>query len=193
MAPRVARLMLHVCFLGVESTGKSMLAERLAPHLGGIVMPEYGREYAETISTDFTPDALRHIAREHAARLARLRETRPPLLVEDTDVVMTAAWFRMLHGARDPEISAIPALADLHLLFAPDTPWVDDGTRQFVGQDRLAFQAVVEDELAARGIDAVLIAGTWDERRARALRAITRALEQRAITRRLDKAVAKPS
>lgn len=179
--------MLHVCFLGVESTGKSTLAARLARHLGGVVMPEYGREYAETLGTDFTPDALRHIAREHAARLAALRATAPALLIEDTDVVMTAAWFRMLHGHRDPEISAIPATASLHLMFAPDTPWVDDGTRQFVGQDRLAFQAIIEDELAARDIDALLIAGNWQQRRTQALRAITRALDQRASTRRLDK------
>lgn len=170
--------MSHVCFLGVESTGKSTLAARLAQHLAGVVMPEYGREYAETMGTDFTPDALRHIAREHATRLAALRETRPPLLIEDTDVVMTAAWFRMLHGHRDPEISAIPATADLHLMFAPDTPWVNDGTRQFVGQDRLAFQAIIEDELAARGIDALLIAGNWQQRRTQALRAITRRLDK---------------
>jgi len=179
MAPGVAGLMLHVAFLGVESTGKSTLAAQLAPQLGGVIMPEYGREYAETIGTDFTPEALRHIAREHAARLGRLRATRPLMLIEDTDVVITAAWFRMLHGRRDPEISAIPARADLHLLFAPDTPWVDDGTRQFVGQNRLAFQSAIEDELAARGLDAVLIEGDWQQRRTSA---------SSAITRRLDKA-----
>jgi nicotinamide riboside kinase len=174
--------MLHVCFLGVESTGKSTLSARLARHLSGVVMPEYGREYAETIGTDFTPEALRHIAREHAARLAALRATRPALLIEDTDVVMTAAWFRMLHGHRDAEISAIQATADLHLMFAPDTQWVNDGTRQFVGQDRLAFQTIIEDELAARGIDALLIAGNWQQRRAQAVRAITRRLDKPPAT-----------
>jgi nicotinamide riboside kinase len=54
---------------------------------------------------------------------------------------------------------------------------VNDGTRQFVGQDRLAFQAIIEDELAARGIDALLIAGNWQQRRTQALRAITRILK----------------
>lgn len=171
--------MLHVAFLGVESTGKTMLAAPLAQQLGGVVMPEYGREYAETIGTDFTPAALRHIAHEHAARLALLRAARPPLLIEDTDVVMTAAWFRMLHGARDPEISAIPALADLHLLFAPDTPWVDDGTRRF-GDERMAFHAVIEAELAERGIVPVLISGDWPQRRAQAIAAITHRLDKAA-------------
>lgn len=167
--------MLHVCFVGVESTGKTMLAGRLARALGGVVMPEYGREYAETVGTDFTPDVLRTIARIHAERRARLIEARPALLIEDTDVVMTAAWFRMLHGHRDPELSAMPAPAHLHLLFAPDTSWIDDGTRRFVGRDRLAFQTIIEDELSLRGIDAPLIAGSWAQRREAAVRAITRA------------------
>ncbi len=169
--------MLHVCFTGVESTGKTNLADRLARLLGGVVMPEYGREYAETIGTDFSEAALRTIAHVHAARRARLVAAHPALLIEDTDVVTTAAWFRMLHHRRDPELSAMPATADVYLLFAPDTPWVDDGTRQFVGLERLRFQQVIEDELALRGIDPVLIAGNWEQRRQQALAVIQRRLQ----------------
>lgn len=175
--------MLHVCFTGVESTGKSRLAQRLATTLAGVVMPEYGREYAETIGTDFTPDVLRTIAHIHAQRRERLIAARPALLIEDTDVVMTAAWFRMLHGHRDPELSAMPAAADLYLLFAPDTAWVADGTRFFVGSDRLAFQRIIEDELALRGIDPVLIAGNWEQRREQTINAIRRAISNTRQTR----------
>jgi nicotinamide riboside kinase len=168
---------LHVCFTGVESTGKTRLAERLSRRLGGVLMPEYGREYAETIGTDFTPDALRTIARIHAERRHRLLAAQPRLLIEDTDVVMTAAWFRMLHGHRDPALSAMPAAADLYLLFAPDTPWVADGTRQFVGRDRLLFQAAIEDEMAVRNIEPVLIMGNWQQREAQTTEALTHRLD----------------
>lgn len=171
--------MTHICFTGVESTGKTRLAERLARRLGGVLMPEYGREHAETIGTDFTPDTLRTIAHTHAERRHGLLAAAPRLLIEDTDVVMTAAWFRMLHGHRDPALSAMPAGADLYLLFAPDTPWVADGTRQFVGRDRLAFQAAIEDELAARNIEPVLIMGNWRQREAQATAAITHWLDSR--------------
>lgn len=174
--------MLHVCFLGVESTGKSTLAQQLAQQFGAVILPEYGREYAETIGTDFTPDALRIIARIHAARLGRLRAACPQLLIEDTDVVITAAWFRMLHGRRDPALSAMPARADLHLLFAPDTPWVADGTRQFTGADRLKFHVIIENELAVRGIGAVMIGGNWQQRRARTAAAITHRLDKAAAS-----------
>ena len=171
----------HVCLIGVESTGKTRLAERLAQRMGAVLMPEYGREHAETIGTDFTPEALRTIAHIHAERCGRLLATHPRLLIEDTDVVMTAAWFRMLHGRRDPALSAMPARADLHLLFAPDTPWVADGTRQFVGRDRLRFQTAIEDELAARNIEAVLIMGNWQQRQAQVQAAITQLLDSRPL------------
>ena len=167
----------HICFAGVESTGKTRLAARLAVRLGAVLMPEYGREYAETIGTDFTPDALRTIARVHAQRRERLLASHPRLLIEDTDVVMTAAWFRMLHGRRDPELSAMPAAAQQYLLFAPDTPWVADGTRQFVGRDRLLFQAAIEDEMTTRGIEPVLIMGSWQQRTEQVTAAITRRLD----------------
>ena len=167
----------HICFAGVESTGKSRLAERLARRLGAVLMPEYGREHAETIGTNFSPDVLRTIAHIHAERRARLLATRPRLLIEDTDVVMTSAWFRMLHGHRDPELSSMPAAADLYLLFAPDTPWVADGTRQFVGRDRLQFQAIIEDELAMRNIEPLLIMGSWQQRDAQLMAAISHRLD----------------
>jgi NadR type nicotinamide-nucleotide adenylyltransferase len=168
---------LHVCLLGVESTGKTTLGQKVAQRLGALFQSEYGRDYAETIGTDFTPQALRTIARIHEQRRRRLLAARPRLLIEDTDVVMTAAWFRMLHGHADPALSAMPAPADLYLLFAPDTPWVDDGTRRFVGPDRAAFARAIADELASRGIRPVPITGTWPQREAALIAAITARLD----------------
>ena len=43
-----------VCFHGAESTGKSVLAERLSREQGLPWVPEYGRTYAEEHGTDFT-------------------------------------------------------------------------------------------------------------------------------------------
>ena len=71
----------------------------------------------------------------------------------------------------------MPAVAEFYLLFAPDTPWVADGTRQFVGRDRLMFQAAIEDEMAARNIEPVLIMGNWQQREAQATAALTHRLD----------------
>ncbi len=164
--------MMRVCLTGVESTGKSTLAPLLAARFGGVVMPEYGREWAETRGLDFRPEALRTIAAEHAARRTALAATGPALIIEDTDIVMTAAWNRMLHGNADPMLAAIPADADLYLLFAPDTPWVNDGTRQFGGFERARFHAIIVDELTRRAIKPVLIGGDWPRRLEQASAAI---------------------
>jgi NadR type nicotinamide-nucleotide adenylyltransferase len=154
----------RICLAGVESTGKSTLAPRLVARFGGVIMPEYGRSWAETLGTDFTPQALRDIAIGHLEARAALEADNPALIIEDTDIIMTSAWSRMLHGRRDPVLSTIPATADLYLLFAPDTPWIDDGTRQFGGAQRARFHAIIVQEFALRQIMPVTIAGDWAAR-----------------------------
>ena len=165
--------MKRVCLTGVESTGKSTLAPLLAAHFGAAVMLEYGRAWAETLGTDFNQAVLREIAIGHIAARAEIEAGDPALIVEDTDIVMTSAWAAMLHGRRDPMLTAIRADADLYLLFSPDTPWVDDGTRQFGGAARARFHSIIADELALRGITPVVIAGDWLQREIAAKTAIS--------------------
>ncbi len=162
----------RVVLSGVECTGKSTLAPVLAAHFDGVVMPEYGRSWAEVHGTDFTIAALRDIAAGHMAASQALVAALPPVIIEDTDIVMTAAWAIMLHGRRDPLLSAIPATGDLYLLFRPDTPWINDGTRMFGGDQRTRFHNVVRDELGIRRITPVIIEGDWATRRASAEAAI---------------------
>lgn len=169
--------MIRICLTGVESTGKTWASVPLAQRLGGAVLPEFGREWAETIGHDYGTNQLRAIARIHAARRARLiagiAATRGPrLIIEDTDVVMTQAWHVMLHGHRDPVLGAMPADANAYLLFSPDVPWLADGTRAFGGDERARFHAVVQAELALRSIASVVISGTWQQRLAQAGAAI---------------------
>jgi NadR type nicotinamide-nucleotide adenylyltransferase len=166
-------VMKRVCLTGAESTGKSTLAPRLAGRFGGVVVPEYGRTYAEAHGTDFTPEDLRRIAAGHLAARQAAEAARPRLIVEDTDIVVTCAWTEMLFGAPDPELEAIPATADLYLLFAPEVPWVEDGTRLFGTPERRArFHALIAAGLARRGIAAVPVAGDWAAREAAAVTAI---------------------
>jgi NadR type nicotinamide-nucleotide adenylyltransferase len=155
---------IRVCLAGVESTGKSTLAPQLAARFGGVVMPEYGRLWAETHGLDFTRAALRDIAIGHVEARAVLEATAPSLIIEDTDIIMTSAWSHMLHGRRDSLLSAMPANADLYLLFAPDTPWIDDGTRQFGGNRRARFHSIITQEFAQRNIMPVPIHGDWEAR-----------------------------
>jgi NadR type nicotinamide-nucleotide adenylyltransferase len=165
----------RVCFHGAESTGKSVLAAKLGAELGCPVVPEYGREYAESHGIDFTMPDLLAIAREQDALMRNAAAHDPPLLILDTDPLMTAAWAQMLFGEVPDELLAYPK-AELYLLFAPDVPWVADGTR-FFGWDeqRVRFAELAEDLLVRTGVTYRTVSGDWAERERQA-RAVIAAL-----------------
>ena len=158
--------MKRICFHGAESTGKSVLAEKLAVELRTPWVPEYGREYAETFGTEFTLHDLLAIAEGHEARVRQLEAQGARLALLDTDPLMTAAWAEMLFGTVPPQLLAYPK-ADLYLLFEADVPWIEDGTRFFGSTaERARFAAVAEDMLVRTGVPYKRIGGTWAEREA---------------------------
>lgn len=164
--------MIRVCLHGAESTGKSVLAQRL----GLPWVPEYGRTYAETHGTDFTMTDLLAIAAGQDAAMKAAAAARPDVLILDTDPLMTAAWAAMLFGEVPDELLRYDK-AELYLLFAPDTPWVKDGTRFFgTAEARARFAALAEEMLVRAGVPFERISGDWDRREAQVRAAINRAL-----------------
>lgn len=164
--------MIRICFHGAESTGKSTLAARLQAQCRWPVVPEYGRTWAETHGTDFAMEDLIAIARGQDALMQAAALAAPPVLLLDTDPLMTAAWAWMLFGEMPDELFAYPK-ADLYLLFAPDTEWVDDGTRFFGSpEDRARFARVCEDVLRLCGVPWQAVSGTWAQREASVLAAV---------------------
>lgn len=163
----------HICLHGAESTGKSMLAPRLAARLGGVVVPEYGRAYAEANGTEFGAADLLAIFAGHVAATRDAMAQNPEWLISDTDPLMTQAWAIMLLGRRLPEIDAWEGVADLYLVPAMDLPWQEDGTRLF-GSDlaRRQFMDVALGELDRRKLPWAWVEGEGDARLDSALAAI---------------------
>ena len=168
--------MIRVCFHGAESTGKSVLAGALSARFGWPWVPEYGRGYCEAKfaragSTDLTMDDLLAIA-EGQDRTAHQVAARPPMLLLDTDPLMTAAWAEMLFGTVPPVLLSYHK-ADHYLLFAPDVPWVSDGSR-FFGTDleRARFAELAEAVLLRAGAPFTRIYGDWVTRERQAIAAI---------------------
>jgi NadR type nicotinamide-nucleotide adenylyltransferase len=157
---------LRICLAGVESTGKTVLGQRLAAEHGGVFMPEYGRAYCEARGVDgLTMEDLHIIAAGHASERARLLAKAPRVLIEDTDIVMTCAWAAMLFGAPDADLRNEPADAGRYLMFDAGTPWIADGTRLFgTRAQRARFDSLIRAEFARRGIVPVEIAGNWQQR-----------------------------
>lgn len=166
--------MIRVCFHGAESTGKSVLARQLEAEFGWPWVSEYGRAYCEERGTDLTMADLLAIAEGQDAAMQAAAAGSPPVLILDTDPLMTAAWAQMLFGEVPGALLAYPK-ADRYLLFAPDVPWVADGTRFFgTAEARARFAAVAEDVLARAGVGFERIAGDWQQRRAAVIAAIGR-------------------
>ncbi len=170
----------RVCFHGAESTGKSMLAKKLAQDFGCPLVGEYGRTYAETIDINFRISDLTAIAARQNRMMREACAGNPPLVLLDTDPLMTAAWAEMLFG-HAPNVLMGYDKAECYLLFEPDVPFVEDGTRFFGREpERARFAALAEDMLIRAGVGFVRIAGRWDKREEKARSAIASALAARA-------------
>lgn len=168
--------MIRVCFHGAESTGKTVLARKLSGDFGCPFVPEFGRIYAENVTTDFTMADLLEIADEQDRLMRISSEGNPALVLLDTDPLMTAAWAHMLF-AEIPDVLLEYQKADLYLLFAPDVPWVKDGTRFFGTPElRRQFAAAAEDVLKRVGVPYQTVSGDFTEREDQARQAIVRML-----------------
>jgi HTH-type transcriptional repressor of NAD biosynthesis genes len=157
---------------GVESTGKSVLAERLAAHFGTIWVPEYGRTHAEVHGIDMDESDLLLMGEAQAAMIAAGRRLCERRLFADTDALMTAAWAAMMIGREPPALLEHPR-ADLYLHCEPDVPWMDDGTRIYGDPDvRLRFDRLCREVLGKTGVRQVRLGGSWDQRFSAAVAAI---------------------
>jgi NadR type nicotinamide-nucleotide adenylyltransferase len=162
--------MIRVCLHGAESTGKSTLAARL----GYPVVPEFGRTYCEEHGTDLTMTDLLAIAAGQDAAMRAAAAARPPVLVLDTDPLMTAAWAQMLFGEVPPALLTYEK-AEHYLLFTADVPWLDDGTRFFgSSRARAEFARIARDMLDRAKVAYDVVSGDWQAREAQVRAVIAR-------------------
>ena len=167
----------RVCVLGAESSGTTTLARALAAHYRTAWVPEFGREYFE--AKQHLPGPMHWEQGEFAyiaARQNRLEDALARrcdrLLVCDTDSFATRIWQGRYQGFVSPEVvrAAAGRRMDLYLLTDCGIPFTQDGTRD--GEHlRERMQRRFEGELRATGRSFILMAGTPEERLARAVAA----------------------
>jgi len=166
----------RIAILGAESTGKSTLAETLARRHGTPWVPEYLREFVDTMGrVPYEDDQLRiartqraredACARELAAR-ADAHVSSRGLLFCDTAPLMTAVYSRFYWGRVPPDLLALEAEHDyaLTLVAAPDLPWVADGLMRDSADVRARVHATLLEVLEARAIAYVLVQGDLPQR-----------------------------
>jgi NadR type nicotinamide-nucleotide adenylyltransferase len=172
---------LTVCLHGIESVGKSSLAERLSDHYRTTWVPEYGRSHCETHGTDCREDDLMLIGQAQQAMIEAARPWANRLLVADTDALMTAAWSQMMIGYTPDQLIS-QRKADLYLMLGTDAPFVDDGTRVYKTlKEREKFDRVARATLVLSRTNFVEIRGSWDERFKAAVKATDALIKQNGL------------
>jgi len=148
---------------GAESTGKTTLGRKLAATLGASFLPEFGRTWCEIFGTDCSAADLVEIGEYQQRNIAEALADRP-IVISDTDSLMTAAWAEMMLGTIPLELVGARK-ADLYLHCAIDVPFVDDGLRIF-GEpaDRSRFDSIARRVLEDAHVPVVEVHGDWEER-----------------------------
>ena len=173
---------LTVSLHGVESVGKSSLAERLAAHYRTILVPEYGRAHCEAHGTDCREADLLLIGEAQQASIEAARPWCNRILIADTDALMTAAWSQMMIGHL-PDQLICHRKADLYLMLSTDAPFVDDGTRVYKAtEERERFDRIARAALKVARVPVVNIFGSWDERFEAAVAAIDTLIAERGLS-----------
>ena len=163
----------RVVLTGSECTGKTTLANELAKVYEVECVPEYVREFVESIGG--RPQFSDHgpIARGQKALEDEYRERAGKLLFHDTDLMSTVAYCR-IYFTRCPEwieAAAFDRKATLYLLCDIDVPWLADGLRDRPDR-REESQAVFEAVLKEARANYAVIRGSREQRLVEARRLI---------------------
>ena len=166
---------LRIAVLGAESSGKSTLCEALAQRYGTVWVPEYLRDFVDTMGrVPFEADQF-GIARTQREREDAAAARAKHYLFCDTTPLMTALYSRVYWGRVDDQLAALARSHDyaLTLVTATDTPWTPDGLQRESEEVREMVHRMVLAELNERGIPFVLIEGDLPQR----VRQVEQALE----------------
>ncbi|WP_227672937.1 multifunctional transcriptional regulator/nicotinamide-nucleotide adenylyltransferase/ribosylnicotinamide kinase NadR [Psychrobacter lutiphocae] len=125
-----------VAIVGGESSGKTILAHKIANYYGTDLALEMGRLYVDS-HLGGTEEGLQYsdyaaIALDHAQAVREaMNQAKSPVTIVDTDFVTTQAFCEEYEGRTHPFVAAcIDEFRFDHTLFlANNTPWIDDGMR----------------------------------------------------------------
>ena len=155
-----------VVLYGPESTGKTTLSIELAKHFKTNWVPEYAREYLQTIwdnekricePKDILPIAIGQMKLENELAIKS-----KPLLICDTNLFETMVYSKYYYGGNcDPllEKYALKNKYDLYLLTDIDIPWEKDDLRDKPNEREESFE-IFKNELIKKSLPFEVINGT---------------------------------
>jgi len=153
-----------VVILGTESTGKTILTQKLSQHYKCSFVFEAAREIIAN-SNSFSFEDLHLVAKEHSKRIDQAVTGDSPLVIIDTDIHMTKSYSNFTF---DKELKVSDEIynsnkADLYLYLNNDVEYLQDGTR-LNETIRNLLDASHRQVLNAYNINIIEINGNWQER-----------------------------
>jgi nicotinamide riboside kinase len=135
-----------IAITGPESTGKSSICEALQLHFGGLVVPEFAREFLSKKSDRYTFEDVEFMAREQFKREQSAFEAQHEFLFCDTDLLVMRIWMEHVFGKCPQWIieESQGKQYDFTLLMDIDLPWEDDPLREHPHQREVLFQKYLE-------------------------------------------------
>jgi NadR type nicotinamide-nucleotide adenylyltransferase len=126
------RNIIKVAVVGPESTGKTTLCEQLATYYNTIYVPEFAREYLNSISRPYTLQDVLHIANEQAKLVNEFEKKVNSILFCDTSLITIKIWLNVKYNYFNAELEnkLLKENTHFYLLTKPDIPWKNDGLRE---------------------------------------------------------------
>lgn len=125
-----------VTIFGAESCGKTTITRALSKELNGHFIPEWAREYLETVGAEVTEERMRAIVEGQAAlqKTAKNDLFNKPFIFQDTDLFSTLGYYRLWGGGTDYDIDICGYLAkqlksDFYIVMNDQIPFEADPLR----------------------------------------------------------------
>lgn len=161
------------CFVGPESSGKTILSKMIADFYKCPLVEEYGRRYVEennlnkkTRKGDFSIIDINKIAGNQLHLEDEATKNSEGMIICDTDIMITQI-FSELYFNEAPrwiiEESWRRSKDYIYFLMDIDFNWIDDGTREFPEKRKYHFNRI-KQELERRNSEYYLINGSIEER-----------------------------
>ena len=168
---------IKVVVTGPESSGKSTLCEVLADHFQTRYVPEYAREYLNSLDREYTQGDLLKIAKGQMNLEDEFQNQGTNILICDTSLEVIRVWSEWKYTSCDLHIleKSKERIPDLFLLMTPDLPWQPDPQRENP-DDRDALFSYYKQVLKDYDTEVVEIYGDESSRIALAINAINKIL-----------------
>ncbi len=116
-----------LCFIGPESTGKTIAAQLISQKFKTVFVPEYAKSFIEEHNS-FTLEDAEFVCSVQDKSQAALVHTARKILICDSDALTTKVWCETLFGNTPQLVKELSSSQhfDLTFLFAPNTPWIND-------------------------------------------------------------------